>query len=44
MFKETLEMLQQVFGDEAMSRTQTHELYRRFKEGRTSSGDNKHSG
>jgi len=32
-FKETLEMLQQAFGDEAMSRTQTHELYRHFKEG-----------
>jgi len=36
-------MLQQAFGDKAMSRTQTHEMYRCFKEGRTSSEDNKHS-
>jgi len=27
-------MLKQAFGDEAMSRTQTHEWYKLFKEGR----------
>jgi hypothetical protein len=28
-------MLQWAFGDEAMSRTHTHEWYKRFKEGQT---------
>ena len=33
-----------MFGGEAMSRTQTHEWYKCFKEVRTSIEDNKHSG
>ena len=33
---ETFETLKQAFRDEAMSRTQTHEQYKRFKEGQTS--------
>jgi hypothetical protein len=41
MFSETSEMLQQGFGSEAMSRTQTHEWYIHFKEVRTSIEDNK---
>ena len=32
-FLETFIMLKQVFGDEAMSRTQTHESYTCFQEG-----------
>jgi hypothetical protein len=44
MFLETFETLKQVFGGEAMSRTQTHEWYKRFKEVQTSIEDNKHSG
>jgi hypothetical protein len=35
-FSETFEMLKQAFGDAAMSRTKTHERYKRFKETRTS--------
>jgi len=31
MFLETFKMLKQAFGDEAMSRTQTHEWYKHFK-------------
>jgi len=38
-FSETFEMLKQAFGDEAMSRTQTRQWYRRFKESRTSVED-----
>jgi hypothetical protein len=34
MFLETFEVLKQAFGDEAVSRTQAHEWYRHFKEGR----------
>jgi hypothetical protein len=37
-------MLQKVFGDETMSRTTTHEWYRRFKDGRTSIGDDPRPG
>jgi hypothetical protein len=44
MFLETFRMLQQAFGDEAMSRTQTHEWYKCFKEDQTSIEDNEHSG
>jgi hypothetical protein len=44
MFLETFEMLQQVFGDKVMSRTQTHEWYKRFKESQTSIGDIERSG
>jgi hypothetical protein len=36
-------MLKQAFGDEAMSRTQTNEWYKRFKEGRTSFEDSERS-
>jgi hypothetical protein len=43
-FSETFEMLKQAFEDEAMSRTQSHEWYIRFKEGRTSTEDNERSG
>jgi hypothetical protein len=32
-FLDTFEILKQAFGDEAMSRTQTHEWYNCFKEG-----------
>jgi hypothetical protein len=38
-FSEAFEMLKQAFWDEAISRTQTRELYKRFKEGRTSVED-----
>ena len=34
-FSETFEMLKQAFADKATSRTQTHEWYKRFKEGWT---------
>jgi hypothetical protein len=44
MFLETFKMLIQVFGDEAMSKTQTHERYKCFQEGRTSVDDNECSG
>jgi hypothetical protein len=37
-------MLKQAFGDEAMSRTQTHEWYKPFKETKTSLENNEHSG
>ena len=43
-FLETFKMLQQAFGDEATSRTQTHEWYKHFKEDRTSNEDNECSG
>ena len=42
-FSETFEMLKQVTGDEAMSGTQTHEWYKRFKECRTSNEDSERS-
>jgi hypothetical protein len=41
---ETLNMLRQAYGDEAMSRTQCFEWYRRFKGGRTSLEDDERSG
>jgi hypothetical protein len=44
MFLEMFDMLKQVFGSEAMSRTHTHEWYKCFKEVQTSNEDNKHSG
>jgi len=37
-------MLKQAFGDEAISRIQTHEWYKPFKEGQTSVEDNERSG
>jgi hypothetical protein len=43
-FLETFKMLKQVFGDEAMSRTQTHEWYTCFQVGWTSTEDNERSG
>ena len=36
-FMETSQMLQQAYGEDCLSRTQCHELYQRFKSGRTSS-------
>lgn len=39
MLSVTSEMLQQVFWDEAISRAQTCEWYKRFKEGQTSVED-----
>jgi len=36
MFLETFKMLKQVFGDEAMSRTQTNKWHKCFKEGQNS--------
>jgi hypothetical protein len=35
MFLDTFEILKQAFGNRAMSRTQTHEWYKCFKEGGT---------
>jgi hypothetical protein len=43
-FPETFRMLKQAFGDEAMSRTETHEWYKPFKGGQTSVEDNECSG
>jgi capsid protein len=43
-FLETFRMLKQVFGVESMSRTQTHEWYKCFQEGRTSIEDSERSG
>jgi len=37
-------MLQQAYGEDYLSRTQCHELYRRFKSGRTSIEDDPKSG
>jgi len=37
-------MIQQAFGDEAMSRTQTHEWCKHFKEGQTSVKNNENIG
>jgi hypothetical protein len=37
-------MLKRAFGDEAMSRTHTHEWYKCFKEGQTSVEDNERLG
>jgi hypothetical protein len=36
---ETFEIMKIAFGEEAMCRTQTYELWKRFKEGRTSVDD-----
>jgi hypothetical protein len=36
IFSETFEMLKQAFGDKSMSLIQTYELYKRFKNCRTS--------
>jgi hypothetical protein len=41
---ETYEMLQQAFGETALSRSQTFEWYSRFKNGRTSIDDDPHTG
>jgi hypothetical protein len=41
---ETFEMLKIAFGEEAMCRTQTYELWKRFKEGRTLVDDDPRSG
>jgi hypothetical protein len=41
---ETYEMLQQAFGETALSRSKTSEWYSRFKNGRTSIDDNPHTG
>jgi len=41
---ETFQMLQQVYGEDCLSRTQCHEWYQRFKSGRTSIEDDPKSG
>ena len=41
---ETYHLLQQAFGEDAMGRTQMFDLFRRFKEGRTSVESNLRSG
>ena len=41
---ETFRMLKHMFGDEAMSRKQTHEWYKCFQEGLASNEDNELSG
>jgi hypothetical protein len=41
---ETYEMPQQAFGETALSRSKTSEWYSRFKNGRTSSDDDPHTG
>ena len=41
---ETLEMIQQGFGDQSLSRTQVFQWHARFKTGRTSVDDDKHTG
>jgi hypothetical protein len=43
-FSETFKVLKQAFGDEAMSRTQILERYKRSEEGRTSVEDSERSG
>jgi hypothetical protein len=42
--RETYEMLQQAFGETALSRFKAFEWYSRFKNGRTSIDDDPHSG
>ena len=37
-------MLKHAFGEEVVSRTQTHQWYKRLKEGRTSTEDNERLG
>lgn len=37
--EETFQTLQEIFGDESLSRSQCREWYKRFKEGWTSSED-----
>jgi hypothetical protein len=44
LITETLNMLRQTYGDEAMSRTQCFEWHRRFKGGRMSLEDDERSG
>ena len=41
---ETLEMIQQGFGDQSLSRTQVFQWHARFKAGRTSVDDDEHTG
>ena len=41
---ETLEMIQQGFGDQSLSRTQVFRWHARFKAGRTSVEDDEHTG
>ena len=40
---ECYEMLKTAFGEQAMGRSQTFQWFSRFKAGRTSTADNKHS-
>jgi hypothetical protein len=42
-FTKAFERSQKVFGDETVSHMMTHEWYRRFKDGQTSTEDNSHS-
>jgi len=41
---ETLELIQQVFGDQSLSRTQMFKWHARFKASRTSVDDDEHTG
>ena len=41
---ETHRMLKEVFGDQALSQARTFEWFKRFKDGRESMEDRKHSG
>jgi len=41
---ETLNMIQQGFGDQSLSRTQVFQWHTRFKTGRTSVDDDEHTG
>src|SRR5215469_8516208 len=43
-FTETFQMLQQAYGEDCLSRTQSYEWYQRFKSGRTSIEDDPKSG
>ena len=43
-FMETIQMLQQAYGEDCLSHTQCHEWYQCFKSGRTSFEDNPKSG
>ncbi|PNF14138.1 hypothetical protein B7P43_G18300 [Cryptotermes secundus] len=43
-FTENFQMLKQVYGEDSLSCSRCHELYQRFKSGRTSTEDNSKSG
>ena len=43
-FTDTFQLLNQAYGEDCMSRTQSYELFKRFKEGRMSVGENPRPG